>query len=79
MEIKELINSVVTARAVATQATLNRSTALAAWQEQNKDLYAAEKEARDVCAEAETALREKAIEIYGATQEKQADPTRIPS
>ena len=70
MELKELINKVVEARERMQGATLLRKESYERWAEENDHLFGLEKITKETCQEAETKLREMAIETYLKTLDK---------
>uniref|UniRef100_A0A6M3J5B0 Uncharacterized protein n=1 Tax=viral metagenome TaxID=1070528 RepID=A0A6M3J5B0_9ZZZZ len=74
MELKELINEVVEARAKATELKSQRDALLEEWNKSNQELFDALTQAGAGVAIAETKLREKAIETYLKTLDKAVAP-----
>ena len=74
MTITEQINVVVEAREKAKELSTKRIDALTKWQEENMGLYDNELKAKVTCQEAETLLRELALEVYAETKDKAVAP-----
>ena len=74
MTIAEQINAVVEARKRMQGATLLRKEAYERWAEENDHLFVLEKNTKETCQEAETKLRELAVETYLKTLDKAVAP-----
>ena len=74
MTITEQVNMVVEAREKARKATNERTASYQAWVEVNQNLIDSEKVAKESCFEAETSLREMAVETYRKTLGKDVAP-----
>ncbi len=72
--MKELINTVVEARAKATEAKKARHDAQVAWEESNAILFQAEAVASGECASAEAKLKEEALKVYAEVGNKTVAP-----
>lgn len=73
-QLKEQINIVVEARERLQEATGLMKSTYAKWLEANELIIANESNAKSACQEAETKLRELALETYAETKDKAVAP-----
>ena len=73
-ELERLINLVVDARRVVGKATELKDSEYQEWVEENQPYIDAEIKAKSYCLEAETQLREMALQTYEETEDKQVAP-----
>ena len=73
-KLKEQIDIVVDARALAWEASTRRKEVLQKFLDDHKQLYINETDAKDTCQEAEVLLREMALQVYAITGETTVAP-----
>ena len=73
-QLKEQINAVVEARAKVKETTECRTSAYQKWIDENQPLLDNESNAKTGCQEAETKLRDLALQSYAKTKEKTVAP-----